>query len=72
MRTEYKGYLLTPDKISPTLVRISTVGKGGKIPDSLSGLYTTRTSGHLAIDYYLNSKEKRLSKNAETVSESGD
>lgn len=67
MKREYKGYYVTPDKVSPTLYYIATVGKGGKIPDFLSGLYTSCPLAYKAIDNYLNKKEL---KNAKTVSES--
>lgn len=70
MRSEYNGYFITPEKTSPPLVYISTVGKGGKVPDVLSGLFTSRTEAYKAIDAYLNFKDKKGNKNVETVSES--
>lgn len=68
MRTEYKDYYITNDKLSPTCLVIATVGKGGKIPDCLSGLFTSTGVAQEAIDSYLLSKEangKEIRKNRE-------
>ena len=53
---EYKNYYIKPHKEVPTCYIIVTTGKGGKIPDCLSGMYTTRTLAKLEIDLYLDNK----------------
>lgn len=68
MTISYKGYLISPSKISPTLKYIATEGRGGKIPDCLSGLFTTAVAAKVEIDRYLNQKVK---KNAEEPDQSG-
>jgi hypothetical protein len=68
MRIEYEGYFISPDKNIPTCCFISTVGKGGKIPDMLTGLFTTPTIAKKEIDRYRTIKDL---KNAKTNSESG-
>ena len=40
----YKGYILTPSKNSPNLYSLATEGKGGKIPNCLSGLFTKQAA----------------------------
>lgn len=54
----YKGYLITPSKTSPGLYGVATEGRGGKIPNSLTGGYTTRGEAIKDIDRYLETKEK--------------
>lgn len=67
MRTEYKGYYISPDKTTPSIYNIATTGRGGKVPDVLSGLFTTRALANKAIDQYLSTRKV---KNAEAVNES--
>ena len=52
----YKGYLINPDKSNPKLYSIATEGRGGKIPNCLGGLFTTRTVAFKEIDRYLGEK----------------
>lgn len=59
MTHEYEGYLIKPHKEVPTCYIIVTAGRGGKIPDALSGLFTTRTVAMVEIDRYLNSKPRK-------------
>jgi hypothetical protein len=61
---EYKGYLIKPSKASPNLFTVATEGRGGKAPDCLSGLFTTRTVAMNEIDRYLESKGRGDAKNA--------
>lgn len=49
---EYKGYYLKPYKEAPSCYQVVTVGKGGKIPDCLSGLFTSRWLAMREIDLY--------------------
>ena len=55
---EYKGYLVKPSKQSPNLFYVATEGRGGKIPDCLGGLYTTRALANIDIDKYVETKGK--------------
>lgn len=55
---KYKGYLINPSKQVPNLFYVATEGRGGKIPDMLSGLYTTKVLAVSDIDRYLNMKGK--------------
>lgn len=55
---KYKGYLINPSKQAPNLFYVATEGRGGKIPDMLSGLYTTKVLAVSDIDRYLNLKGK--------------
>lgn len=68
---EYKGYYIKPHKETPTCYVIVTVGKGGKIPDMLSGLYTVRPLAKIDIDLYLNQKQVKEKKNGEDSSTGG-
>jgi len=54
----HNGYQIKPVKDTPTLSLIVTDGKGGKIPNILSGYYTTKQYAKDAIDLYLESKVK--------------
>lgn len=64
----YKGYLINPSTMSPKLYSVATEGRGGKIPNCLGGLFTTRTVAMKEIDRYLESKEKP---DAKDTSQSG-
>lgn len=55
----YEGYEVKPHKETPTSYIIVTAGKGGKIPNILSGLYTTPRYAKEAIDSYLSTKTKK-------------
>lgn len=58
MSIVYKGYYIKPNKAYPNNVVISTSGIGGKIPDSLGGLFTSTGVAKSAIDSYLEGKTK--------------
>lgn len=64
---EYKDYYIQPHKEHPSSYVIVTAGKGGKIPNCLSGMYTTRTIAKVDIDLYLNSKPIKDKSDATTV-----
>lgn len=57
--TQHEGYDIKPAKDIPTCYIIVTSGKGGKIPNVLTGLYTTRQYAKEAIDKYLEVKPKK-------------
>jgi hypothetical protein len=56
---EFKGYYIKPDKLHPRHYAIVTVGKGGKIPDRLSGMFTSTTLAMSEISVYLDSKKDK-------------
>lgn len=58
MTEEYKGYQIKPHKQYPNNVVVVTAGRGGKIPDVLDTLFTTRQYAKDAIDLYLSTKVK--------------
>lgn len=62
----YKGYLIKPANNNPKLYSISTEGKGGKIPNCMTGLFTTRTIAMKEVDRYL---ETRGTSNAKECGE---
>ena len=64
----HKGYQVKPHKETPTSYIVVTDGKGGKIPDCLSGLFTSTGLAKSEIDNYLSVKE---AKDAKKVSQSG-
>lgn len=63
----YNGYQIKPHKEIPTCYIVVTDGKGGKIPDILTGLFTSVGIAKDKIDKYLDSKVKV--KDAEAVSQ---
>lgn len=65
----YNGFQIKPHKEYPSSVIIVTDGKGGKIPDILGGLFTSRGIAKTMIDKYLMSKQKKDTDNAETSSQ---
>lgn len=66
---EYKGFIVKPHKESPKLLTVATAGRGGKIPDVLTGLFTTRGLVYAIIDAYVENKEQSDGKK---VSKGGD
>jgi len=68
---EYKSFYIKPHKDHPHCYIVVTTGKGGKIPDCLSGMYTTRTLAKSEIDIYLDNKPIKENKNGETISTGG-
>lgn len=54
----YEGYQIKQSKQMPTLYVIVTDGKGGKIPDVLSGMFTSTPIAKQEIDNYLLTKPK--------------
>lgn len=69
---EYKGYYIKAAKDLPAHYVVVTVGKGGKIPDILSGLFTSTGIAMFAIDKYLTAKQEKASKDGKEFAKSGD
>jgi hypothetical protein len=69
--TEYKGYQIKPYREVPSCVVIVTAGQGGKIPDILSGVFTTRSTAMKEIDKYLDNKPVKEETNGKARSKSG-
>lgn len=61
---KYQGYLIKPDKNSPTNYVIATEGQGGKIPLVLDGLFTSTGIAKRAIDTYIETKGKKKNEEA--------
>jgi NCAIR mutase (PurE)-related protein len=53
---EYKGYQIKPSKEAPKSYVIVTSGRGGKIPDVMSGLFTSPNLAMQIVDTYTDSK----------------
>lgn len=70
MLIEYKGFQIKNHKEFAPMFIIATAGKGGKIPDVLSGYYTSAGIAQREIDKYLDSKPIKESKNAKAGTES--
>ena len=56
---EYKEYQIKVSKEFPNCVLVVTAGRGGKIPDVLSGLFTSPSVAKVAIDTYLELKGRK-------------
>ncbi len=54
----YKGFQIKAHKEYPASCIIVTDGKGGKIPNVLSGLFTSAGVAKNQIDSYLDQKER--------------
>ena len=54
----HEGYQVKPHKELPTSYIIVTDGKGGKIPNVLSGMFTSPTIAIATIDRYLENSKK--------------
>lgn len=67
----FKGYELRWSKLSPMNIEIGVGENKGRIPDTLSGLYTSRTTAMQAIESYLSTKKVKDKSNGETDAESG-
>jgi len=70
MITIYKGYQIKPHAQTPTSYIVVTDGKGGKVPDVLTSLFTTAVYAKAAIDKYLDSKPTKEVKNGKEINQS--
>lgn len=68
----YEGYQIKPHKEHPKTYVIVTDGKGGKIPDIMTGMFTDKRTARSVIDFYLVNKPRKETKNAEAGTKSGD
>lgn len=66
----YEGFQVKPHKNNPASYVIATDGKGGSIPSTLEGLFTSTGIAKRAIDNYLENKEEPSGKSNKTVRES--
>lgn len=55
--TAYRGYLITPNPFSPTLYKVATEGRGGKIPNALEGSFTSVGVIKGIVDRYIDAQE---------------
>lgn len=55
----YRGFILKADINMPNIIRVVTEGKGGRIPNLLSGMFSSRTEAIKRIDLYLEGKGKK-------------
>lgn len=53
----YKGFLITSAPTSPSLYRVATEGQGGKIPNVLGGLFTSKDVIVQLIDMYVETQK---------------
>jgi NCAIR mutase (PurE)-related protein len=60
----HNGYEVKPHKEHPMSYIVVTAGKGGKIPNILSGMFTSPTIAMGEIDKYLASRDVKEDKNA--------
>lgn len=65
MIVKYNGFIISNEKGTPSLFSIATEGKGGKIPNVLTGSYTSTGIAQSYIDRYLESKGKADAKTSD-------
>lgn len=59
----YEGYQIKPHLQHPKLLIIVTDGKGGKVPNSLAGMFTSTGRAKREIDTYVSSRAKKETTN---------
>lgn len=59
---EHKGFYISPNPFSPSLLKVATVGQGGKIPKVLEGSFTSYGVVTELIDKYVESLEVKRGK----------
>lgn len=64
----YKGYIISPASSGAKCYSIATEGRGGKIPDIMGGVFTSRGVAMQLIDAYVESKQKNVKSNDEKSS----
>ncbi len=64
----YKGYIISPASSGAKCYSIATEGRGGKIPDIMGGVFTSRGVAMQLIDSYVESKQKNVKTNDEKIS----
>ena len=58
MIVQYKDYQIKPNPLSPKSYLIVTSGRGGKIPDVMTGMFTSIGIAKQVIDSYIEKKEQ--------------
>ncbi len=53
----YKGFIISSAPTSPSLYKVATEGQGGKIPNVLLGLFTSKDVVTQLIDMYLETQK---------------
>lgn len=56
---KYQDYVIRPNKTYPSSVEIYFPGKGGRLPDVLTGLFTSVGVAKEMIDRYLHNRHKK-------------
>ena len=64
----YKGYQIKPSKEMASILQVVTDGKGGKVPNCLTSLFTSVNEAVKTIDAYLLTRD---AKNAKDRAEGG-
>ena len=62
----YKGFIIGSAPNSPILYKVATEGQGGKIPNVLSGLFTSKDVVIQLIDMYLEQNKEESNGKATT------
>ena len=63
----YRGYIISPHPVSPTMYVVATEGRGGRIPQVLDGAFTSLDWVRKLIDEYLDSVEVKKRGKANTT-----
>lgn len=71
MIEDYLGYMVKPSKVFPSHLSIATVGQGGKIPNVLSGLFTSYKEATRAIDSYIADRPVKEKTDGKATSKAG-
>ena len=59
----HKDYYIKPSTLNPKSYIVVTTGRGGKIPDVLSGMFTSISYAKYVIDTYIEVRDaKKISK----------
>ena len=61
---EYKGFQVKPHPAYPSSIIVAVAGRGGKIPNILNTMFTSRGLARGVIDSYLDSKPEKEQDNA--------
>lgn len=65
---EYKGYLITPAQGAAKCYSIATAGQGGKIPQVMTGLFTSTGIAKQVVDMYIALKQKNVKTDDKEIS----
>lgn len=59
MTQVYRGYIISADSAFPSLLSVAVEGRGGKIPNVLSGRFTSHREVTNLVDHYLEQSEAK-------------